>query len=137
MYLCLGTQLHLTNAKAMYSYWFEYLTSLHIYRYVHMHIYILKCFTSNLYVYLAHHQYICCICNFLCFTDKALLGYKSSTSDGNILATAAAQLKIFHCSNYKKIQKFSGHPVSIIQCSSSDCTYLDCLDCSICFALCL
>lgn len=35
-------------------------------------------------------------------------------SDGNTLATAAAQLKIFNCSNHKKIQKFSGHPVSLV-----------------------
>ncbi|KAG5038907.1 hypothetical protein JHK86_019747 [Glycine max] len=34
-------------------------------------------------------------------------------SDGNTLATAAAQLKIFNCSNHKKIQKFSGHPGSV------------------------
>ncbi|KAK6161064.1 hypothetical protein DH2020_004445 [Rehmannia glutinosa] len=30
--------------------------------------------------------------------------------DGNMIATAAAQLKIFNCSNHKKLQKFSGHP---------------------------
>ncbi|KAK6161069.1 hypothetical protein DH2020_004450 [Rehmannia glutinosa] len=30
--------------------------------------------------------------------------------DGNLIATAAAQLKIFNCSNHKKLQKFSGHP---------------------------
>lgn len=35
-------------------------------------------------------------------------------SDGKKLATAAAQLKIFNCSNKKKIEKFSGHPVSFI-----------------------
>jgi len=35
-------------------------------------------------------------------------------SDGKTLATAAAQLKIFNSSNHKKIQKFSGHPVSLI-----------------------
>ncbi|KAL2338994.1 hypothetical protein Fmac_013440 [Flemingia macrophylla] len=33
--------------------------------------------------------------------------------DGKTLATAAAQLKIFNCSNHKKIQKFSGHPGSV------------------------
>lgn len=33
--------------------------------------------------------------------------------DGKILATAAAQLKIFDCSNRKKIQKFSGHPGAV------------------------
>lgn len=36
------------------------------------------------------------------------------TSDGKVLATAAAQLKVFNSSDYKKIQKFSGHPVSPI-----------------------
>ncbi|KAL6503512.1 hypothetical protein OROGR_025435 [Orobanche gracilis] len=30
--------------------------------------------------------------------------------DGNMIATAAAQLKIFNSSNRKKLQKFSGHP---------------------------
>uniref|UniRef100_A0A6N2NC23 Anaphase-promoting complex subunit 4 WD40 domain-containing protein n=1 Tax=Salix viminalis TaxID=40686 RepID=A0A6N2NC23_SALVM len=34
----------------------------------------------------------------------------SVSSDGKILATAAAQLKIFNCSDHKKLQKFSGHP---------------------------
>jgi hypothetical protein len=38
-----------------------------------------------------------------------------SMSDGKMLATAAAQLKIFNCSDHKKIQKFSGHPVSVMQ----------------------
>ncbi|RZC93987.1 hypothetical protein C5167_016682 [Papaver somniferum] len=33
--------------------------------------------------------------------------------DGRKLATAAAQLKIFNCSNNKKIQKFSGHPGTV------------------------
>lgn len=32
--------------------------------------------------------------------------------DGKILATASAQLKTFKCSDLKKIQKFTGHPVS-------------------------
>ncbi|KAI3469334.1 hypothetical protein Pfo_025997 [Paulownia fortunei] len=30
--------------------------------------------------------------------------------DGKMIATAAAQLKIFNCSNHKKLRKFSGHP---------------------------
>ncbi|KAL3648650.1 hypothetical protein CASFOL_005053 [Castilleja foliolosa] len=30
--------------------------------------------------------------------------------DGNMIATAAAQLKIFNSSNHKKLQRFSGHP---------------------------
>ncbi|KAM3707811.1 hypothetical protein ACB098_02G053500 [Castanea mollissima] len=37
----------------------------------------------------------------------------SVSSDGKILATAAAQLKIFGCSDHKKIQKFSGHPGAV------------------------
>ncbi|KAL5983650.1 hypothetical protein ACLOJK_017740 [Asimina triloba] len=37
----------------------------------------------------------------------------SVSSDGKILATAAAQLKIFDCSDNKKIQKFSGHPATV------------------------
>jgi len=35
------------------------------------------------------------------------------TSDGNILAAAAGQLRTFDTSDNKKIQKFSGHPVSM------------------------
>ncbi|MCL7022894.1 hypothetical protein MKW94_016417 [Papaver nudicaule] len=58
----------------------------------------------------------------VCQTDPAsgnLLGkFKASTKaissmvispDGKTLATAAVQLKIFNCSNNKKIQKFPGH----------------------------
>ncbi|WJX21327.1 hypothetical protein P8452_10775 [Trifolium repens] len=37
----------------------------------------------------------------------------SVSPDGKKVATAAAQLKIFNCSNEKKIQKFSGHPGSV------------------------
>ncbi|KAJ8766399.1 hypothetical protein K2173_022458 [Erythroxylum novogranatense] len=37
----------------------------------------------------------------------------SVSSDGKMLATAAAQLKVFSCSDHKKIQKFSGHPGTI------------------------
>ncbi|KAL5065474.1 hypothetical protein RYX36_027211 [Vicia faba] len=37
----------------------------------------------------------------------------SVSPDGKKLATAAAQLKIFNCSNKKKIEKFSGHPGSV------------------------
>ncbi|CAK7333277.1 unnamed protein product [Dovyalis caffra] len=37
----------------------------------------------------------------------------SVSSDGKILATAAAQLKIFNCSDHKKMQKFSGHPGAV------------------------
>ncbi|KAM0962649.1 hypothetical protein ACFX14_021772 [Malus domestica] len=37
----------------------------------------------------------------------------SVSSNGNILATAAAQMKIFNLSDHKKIQKFSGHPGAV------------------------
>ncbi|KAL3508132.1 hypothetical protein ACH5RR_033514 [Cinchona calisaya] len=37
----------------------------------------------------------------------------SVSSDGKILATAAAQLKIFNSSDHKKLQKFSGHPGAV------------------------
>lgn len=37
----------------------------------------------------------------------------SMSSDGKILATAAAQLKIFNSSDHKKLQKFSGHPGAV------------------------
>ncbi|KAF6141272.1 hypothetical protein GIB67_024356 [Kingdonia uniflora] len=57
------------------------------------------------------------------YTTGSLLGkFKASTkavssmvlsSDGKILATAAARLKIFNCSDNKKIQKFSGHPGAV------------------------
>ncbi|OEL14461.1 hypothetical protein BAE44_0024514 [Dichanthelium oligosanthes] len=35
------------------------------------------------------------------------------SSDGNILATAAGQLRTFDTSDNKKIQKFNGHPVAV------------------------
>ncbi|KAF3658797.1 putative homeobox-leucine zipper protein GLABRA 2-like [Capsicum annuum] len=37
----------------------------------------------------------------------------SVSSDGNILATATSQLKIFTCLDDKKLQKFSGHPGAV------------------------
>ncbi|KAG6731707.1 hypothetical protein I3842_01G142800 [Carya illinoinensis] len=37
----------------------------------------------------------------------------SVSSDGKILATASAQLKIFNSSDHKKMQKFSGHPGAV------------------------
>ncbi|XP_038876234.1 WD repeat-containing protein 43 [Benincasa hispida] len=37
----------------------------------------------------------------------------SVSPDGKIIATAASQMKIFNCSNHKKIQKFSGHPGAV------------------------
>jgi hypothetical protein len=53
-------------------------------------------------------------CNYS-LADIATLDMYFSMSDGKILATAAAQLKIFNGSDHKKIQKFSGHPVSVMQ----------------------
>ncbi|KAK8925784.1 hypothetical protein KSP39_PZI018127 [Platanthera zijinensis] len=38
---------------------------------------------------------------------------QSALLDGNVLAAAAGLLKIFGCRDNKKIQKFSGHPVSV------------------------
>jgi len=56
-------------------------------------------------------------------SDGSVLGkFRSSSkaisalavsSDGNILATAAGQLRTFDTSDNKKIQKFSGHPVAV------------------------
>ncbi|XP_065863734.1 uncharacterized protein [Euphorbia lathyris] len=37
----------------------------------------------------------------------------SVSPDGKILATAAAQLKTFSCTDHKKLQKFSGHPEAV------------------------
>ncbi|KAJ9537097.1 hypothetical protein OSB04_029830 [Centaurea solstitialis] len=44
----------------------------------------------------------------------------SVSSDGKLLATAAAQLKIFSCSDRKKMQKFSGHPGAVRCMTFSD-----------------
>lgn len=41
-----------------------------------------------------------------------------------ILAIAAGQLRIFDCSNNKKIKKFSGHPVSVMQSILLCCKHL-------------
>ncbi|XP_078429713.1 transducin family protein / WD-40 repeat family protein isoform X2 [Wolffia australiana] len=40
--------------------------------------------------------------------------------DGSKLAAAASQLKVFNCSDNKKIQKFSGHPVGVRCITFSD-----------------
>ncbi|PKA61233.1 hypothetical protein AXF42_Ash006130 [Apostasia shenzhenica] len=57
-----------------------------------------------------------------CLTGAVNRKFRSSTKkvsalavsrDGNMLAVAAGQLRIFSCSENKKIQKFSGHPVSV------------------------
>lgn len=56
-----------------------------------------------------------CICFFAVFNlfgGTTHFNVQLLTSDGKLLATAAAQLKIFNCSDRKKMQKFSGHPVS-------------------------
>ncbi|KAL5163426.1 WD repeat-containing protein 43 [Glycine soja] len=71
-------------------------------------------------IYTAGVDGMVCVIDFM--TGNLLEKFKASTKpvscmsvspDGNTLATAAAQLKIFNCSNHKKIQKFSGHPVSL------------------------
>ncbi|KAK3016350.1 hypothetical protein RJ639_005734 [Escallonia herrerae] len=46
------------------------------------------------------------------FFDYCNLG-RAFKLDGKTVATAAAQLKIFDCSNRKKLQKFSGHPGAV------------------------
>lgn len=51
------------------------------------------------------------IINLICHYANKLLKC-SPVIDGKTLATAAAQLKVFDCSDHRKIQKFSGHPVS-------------------------
>ncbi|XAR57036.1 hypothetical protein NMG60_11025037 [Bertholletia excelsa] len=62
------------------------------------------------------------ICKLDSLTGNLLEKFKASSkaisslsvsSDGNILATAAAQLKIFNSPDHKKIQKFSGHPGAV------------------------
>ncbi|KAE9602578.1 putative transcription factor WD40-like family [Lupinus albus] len=71
-------------------------------------------------IYTAGADGMICVINGL--TGNLLEKFKASTkavssmsvsSDGRILATAASQLKVFNCSNHKKIQKFSGHPGSV------------------------
>ncbi|XP_008223261.1 PREDICTED: uncharacterized protein LOC103323078 [Prunus mume] len=62
------------------------------------------------------------ICEIDALTGNLLGKFKASTKaissmsvsfDGKILATAAAQMKIFNLSDHKKIQKFSGHPGAV------------------------
>ncbi|KAL5182581.1 WD repeat-containing protein 43 [Glycine soja] len=71
-------------------------------------------------IYTAGADGMVCLIDFM--TGNLLEKFKASTKpvscmsvspDGKTLATAAAQLKIFNCSNHKKIQKFSGHPGSV------------------------
>ncbi|KAK7264672.1 hypothetical protein RJT34_32282 [Clitoria ternatea] len=47
--------------------------------------------------------------------SKKAVSCMAVSPDGKMVATAATNLKIFNCSNHKKIQKFSGHPGSV-QC---------------------
>ncbi|XP_022741436.1 WD repeat-containing protein 43 isoform X1 [Durio zibethinus] len=62
------------------------------------------------------------VCEIDSLTGNLLGKFRASTksiscmavsSDGKMLAAAAAQLKTFDCSNHKKIQKFAGHPGSV------------------------
>ncbi|KAL1806703.1 uncharacterized protein LOC108200108 [Daucus carota subsp. sativus] len=62
------------------------------------------------------------ICELDSLTGNLLRKFKASSkaissmsvsSDGKTLATAAAQLKVFDCSDHRKIQKFSGHPAAV------------------------
>lgn len=62
------------------------------------------------------------ICELDSLTGNLLRKFKASTKaissmsvspDGKTLATAAAQLKVFDCSDHRKIQKFSGHPAAV------------------------
>ncbi|KAL8105384.1 uncharacterized protein LOC141678805 [Apium graveolens] len=62
------------------------------------------------------------ICELESLTGNLLRKFKASTKaissmsvspDGKTLATAAAQLKVFDCSDHRKIQKFSGHPAAV------------------------
>ncbi|XP_047330857.1 uncharacterized protein LOC124934378 [Impatiens glandulifera] len=59
------------------------------------------------------------ICKLNSMTGNLLEKFKASSkaisslsvsSDGNVLAIGSAQMKVFNCSDHKKIQKFSGHP---------------------------
>ncbi|GJY12049.1 WD repeat-containing protein 43 [Tanacetum coccineum] len=69
------------------------------------------------------------VCQLESMTGNLLGKFRASTkaissmsvsSDGKLLATAAAQLKIFNCSDYKKMQKFSGHPGAVRCMTFSD-----------------
>ncbi|CAI9290877.1 unnamed protein product [Lactuca saligna] len=69
------------------------------------------------------------ICELDSITGNLLAKFKASTKaissmsvspDGKVLATAAAQLKIFSCSDRKKMQKFSGHPGAVRCMTFSD-----------------
>ncbi|KAF8041623.1 hypothetical protein BT93_A0276 [Corymbia citriodora subsp. variegata] len=62
------------------------------------------------------------ICEIDPMTGNSFKRFKTSTkaisaisvsSDGSVLASASAQVKIYSCSDHKKIQKFSGHPGAV------------------------
>ncbi|XP_030441089.2 uncharacterized protein LOC115663209 isoform X2 [Syzygium oleosum] len=62
------------------------------------------------------------ICEIDPMTGNSLKRFRTSTkaisaisvsSDGSVLASASAQVKIYSCSGHKKIQKFSGHPGAV------------------------
>ncbi|XP_023515262.1 WD repeat-containing protein 43 [Cucurbita pepo subsp. pepo] len=62
------------------------------------------------------------LCEIDSVTGSLLRKFKASTKaiscisvspDGKKIATAASQMKIFNCSDHKKIQKFSGHPGAV------------------------
>ncbi|XP_052207723.1 uncharacterized protein LOC127811677 isoform X3 [Diospyros lotus] len=76
--------------------------------------------TCDSYVYSAGVDGV--VCKLDSRTGNLLEKFRASTkgihsmsvsSDGKLLATAAAQLKVFSCSDHKKMQKFSGHPGAI------------------------
>ncbi|CAN6469858.1 unnamed protein product [Victoria cruziana] len=46
-------------------------------------------------------------------TSKRAVSSIAVSLDGNMLATAASQIKVFNCLDHRKLQKFSGHPVSV------------------------
>ncbi|XP_056161255.1 uncharacterized protein LOC115667165 isoform X1 [Syzygium oleosum] len=46
-------------------------------------------------------------------TSTKAISAISVSSDGSVLASASAQVKIYSCSDHKKIQKFSGHPGAV------------------------
>ncbi|XP_047326974.1 WD repeat-containing protein 36-like [Impatiens glandulifera] len=69
------------------------------------------------------------ICKLNSMTGNLLEKFKASTkaisslsvsSDGNVLAIGSAQMKVFNCSDHKKIQKFSGHPGPICSMTFTD-----------------
>ncbi|XP_050216560.1 uncharacterized protein LOC126667597 [Mercurialis annua] len=75
---------------------------------------------SDSCIYTAGADGMCCKIDPL--TGNMLGKFKASTKaissisvslDGKSIATAGAQLKIFNCSDHKKIQKFSGHPGAV------------------------